>query len=343
MSGQHALSRTGDYDSLYRDYLALLKEVDHLSTLREIALAINSSLELEEVLPIIANVVQGALEVRKLTIYELDERSTMAIPVVAKYGEDVFRHEDLEDERAHLLGSPLGGAIRTRMPVVVSSEIQSSACVPLIAKGTPIGVMRLEDREDGAPFTDEDQQLLQSIGSMIAIAINNAQLYALGVTDGLTGLYLRRYFDVRMEEKFAQSKRYNRDFSLLLFDIDHFKSINDTHGHQTGDMVLEQFAQILSDSTRKADIACRYGGDEMALILPETPLDRAAILGEKLCEMMRSYVFEGPCGEEIAVTTSIGVSAFQPSLDSADQMIRAADEALYTAKRQGRDRVVIAE
>lgn len=335
-------SHTGDYDSLYQSYIALLKDVDHLSTLREIALAINSSIELSEILPLIANVVQGALDVSKLTIYELRERDTVAIPVVAKYGRDLITRERLEEESVHVEGSPMGDAIAARMPVIISTDYQSSAFVPLIATSVPLGLMRLDDRNDGTAFSHDDAQLLQSIGSMIAIAINNAQLYAMAVTDGLTKLYVRRYFDLRMEEEIEQARRYDRNFSLLLMDIDHFKKFNDTHGHQTGDAVLRQFAEILQINTRKSDIACRYGGEEMAIILPETALEEAALLANKLCGLIREYAFKGTGPDDLTVTASIGVTQYHADFTSPGEMVEVADQALYTAKELGRNRVELA-
>lgn len=342
MAGQHAFDRSGDYDALHRNYLLLQKEIDHLSILREIALAINSSIELSEVLPVIAQVVQGALDVNRLTIYELDGRSTLAKPIVAKFDEDLIDAERLEEESMQLVGTPLGQAIRTRVPVLLNTETQSAAFIPLLAKGVPIGVMRIEERLDGTPFEKDMTSLLQSIGAMIALAISNAQLYALGVTDGLTGLYMRRYFDIRMRESFEQAKRYDRTFSLVFFDIDHFKEVNDTHGHQTGDMVLKQFAQILMESTRKCDIACRYGGEEMALILPETSLERAAVLGNKLRSLISSYAFTGLKGEVLSITTSIGIAEFLPEHWDPEELIASADQALYRAKDLGRNRVELA-
>ena len=342
MGGSASQEQSGDYDSLYQSYIALHKDVDHLSTVREIGLAIKSSIELSEVLPIIANVVQGALDVSKLTIYELRERNTTAVPVVAKYGRDLITRDRLEEESVYVEGSPIKEAITDRVPVIVNTEYQSSAFVPLIAKGVPLGVMRLDDRKDGTKFAQDDAQLLQAIGSMIAIAINHAELYAMAVTDGLTKLYVRRYFDLRMEEELEQARRYGRNFSLLLLDIDHFKKFNDTHGHQTGDAVLRQFAVILQDNTRKSDVACRYGGEEMAIILPETALEEASLLANKLCQLIREYGFQGTGPETLSVTASIGVTQYHEDFTSPNEMVEVADQALYTAKDLGRNRVELA-
>jgi diguanylate cyclase (GGDEF)-like protein len=333
----------GDYEALYRSYQMAREELEYLSTLREIGLAITSTLDLDETLTTIAHVVQGALEIRRLTIFTLEDAGKTAHPIIAKYGGDVISKERLEEERTPVAGSPMAEALDTRRVVLVNTEWQTAAYVPLISKNSAVGVMRIEDPVEKPQFTENDAHLFMSVGALTAIAINNAQLYAMAVTDGLTKLYVRRYFDLRMAEEFDQSRRYRRCFSLMMFDIDHFKKFNDTHGHQTGDLVLVQFAQLLRANTRRSDICCRYGGEEMAVVMPETRLSAAAMLAEKLCERIRSHEFSGSGGQKLSVTTSIGVSTYHEKLESADDLVGAADEALYRAKHEGRDRVAIAQ
>jgi diguanylate cyclase (GGDEF)-like protein len=332
-------AETGEYDALYKSYVHLTKEVENLSTIREIALAIGTSIELSEILPTIATVVQGALGVRKLTLYEWDKRASIGKPLVAQHGRDLITMDRLAEDQIEIEGSTFGGVLTGGAPVIANSEYECDAYIPLISKTDTLGVMHLQDRDDGAPFALEDTALYQTIGGMIAIAINNAQLYALAVTDGLTGLYVRRYFDLRMEEEMEQAKRYGRDFALMLFDIDHFKKFNDTHGHQTGDLVLQQFADLLRNNTRKSDICCRYGGEEMTVILPESAMEEAALLSNKLCDIIRNHVFKGTGGQDLTVTTSIGVSAYREDFDDPHAMVEAADQALYKAKELGRNRV----
>lgn len=334
---------TGDYESLYGSYRALLRQVEHLSTLREINLAISSTLDLQEALEIIANVVQGALDVRRMILFELDVKAGTARPLVAKYGSDLITQDRLKEDVTGISGTPIEQAARDRQAVLVQTPFQDAVYVPLIAKDAVLGVMRLEDRADGVPFNHDDAALFMGVGAQIAVAISNAQLYALAVTDGLTGLYVRRYFDLRMDEEFDQAQRYGRPFSLLLFDIDHFKKFNDTHGHQTGDAVLRQFAQVIRENTRKSDICCRYGGEEMTVVLPETELRQAAALANKLCERIQDHAFTGANGEVLHVTTSIGVAAYDDAQETPQAMVEAADAALYRAKERGRNRVELAE
>jgi len=331
--------RVGDFDALYRRNMQLVRQVDDLSTLREIGLAITETLELHEALPIIANVVQGALDVRRLTLYELSKDGESLQPLVAKYGKDLIDRERLAEDTVPARGTRFGNALRERVVTMNAAAGHAEAVIPLIAKNEPLGLLVLEDPEDGEPFRESEQTLFRQMGSQIAIAIHNAKLYALAVTDGLTGLFVRRYFDLRMEEEFAAAQRYNRAFSILLFDIDHFKKFNDTHGHQTGDLVLQQFARLLEKSTRDSDICCRYGGEEMTVILPKTTLQEAALLANKLCGQIRQHIFHGASGQPLHVTSSIGVAEYTRFRQSPGEIVEAADQALYRAKELGRNRV----
>jgi len=341
--GDMSDSRIGsDYESLHRRNLFLMREVDHLSALREIGLAISGSLELRETLPLIANVVHGALDARRLAIYEYFDEGDCFRPIVAKYGDDLILSDRLEEETAARRGTPFGSCIESRRVQLLPGPPYPAAYVPLIAKHKALGVLLLEAPASGEPYTDEDAQLFRDIGAQVAIALQNNQLYALAVNDGLTGLFVRRYFDLQLKDAFAQGERYGRVFSMLLFDIDHFKKFNDSHGHQTGDLVLQEFARLLRQNTRESDICCRYGGEEMAIILPETPMEDAHLLAAKFCRRIRDHAFRGTDGQALSVTTSIGVAEYGKGYTAPEDMLRACDDALYEAKKNGRNRVEIA-
>lgn len=341
MAGTAPRDWSAEYETLFKQQVQLRKQLEHLSILREIGLAIGASLDLSETLQVIASVVQGALDVKRVTIFEIDKDSEGLRPVAARYGTDLITRERLEEELIARRGTPHGEALASKSVVLVQTPPKSAAYVPLFTKNEPAGVLLLEDPRDTLPFTQDDVALFQQLGSQIAIAIHNAQLYAMAVTDGLTGLFVRRYFDLRMDEELAKARRYGRPFSLLMFDIDHFKKFNDTHGHQTGDMVLRQFAKFLQKSTRSADICCRYGGEEMAVILPETGVDEAAVLANKLCVGIRNQTFTGSSGQELSVTSSIGVAEFITDYETPQAMIEAVDGMLYQAKKLGRNRVEV--
>lgn len=171
----------------------------------------------------------------------------------------------------------------------------------------------------------------------------NAILEELIKKDGLTDLYNHRYFQERTAEEFSRARRYKFPMSCILMDIDHFKNINDTYGHQAGDEILRSLAKIVVEHVRDVDIAARYGGEEFALILPHTNHDNGAILAERLCQTVASSEFHYN-DQKIRATISLGVSGIPDNNPASHtELIRYADEALYTAKESGRNRVEICQ
>ena len=165
------------------------------------------------------------------------------------------------------------------------------------------------------------------------------QQYVLATTDGLTDLYNHRYFQEQMRMMIEASKRYETSFSLIILDIDFFKMFNDTFGHQAGDAVLRQVAQTLKKNIRSTDIACRYGGEEMSIILPKTDHEIAIFTANKICARVSSKQFKLPNGRETSVTISLGVSTFPVDGTTPEELIEAADKRLYHAKHNGRNQV----
>ena len=164
--------------------------------------------------------------------------------------------------------------------------------------------------------------------------------YMLATTDGLTELYNHRYFQEQMQMAVENARRYNAAFSLIIIDIDFFKNFNDNFGHQAGDAVLRQVASTLKANVRITDIVCRYGGEEMSIILPNTPYDIAVTIAQKLCNIVSGMTFELNNGKEAHVTISLGVSAFgENDGTNPEALIAAADARLYNAKNNGRNRV----
>jgi diguanylate cyclase (GGDEF)-like protein len=158
-------------------------------------------------------------------------------------------------------------------------------------------------------------------------------------TDALTRLFTRRYFDMQMRIEFDRANQYQQNFALIMSDVDHFKSFNDTHGHQIGDFVLKELGQILQSLSRNSDIACRYGGEEFALICRETDLNGAIIIAERIRKTIDSRSFSSTQGE-LKVTVSLGVASFvENRVNSIEEMIKMADDALYECKKRGRNQV----
>ncbi len=171
----------------------------------------------------------------------------------------------------------------------------------------------------------------------------NSVLRDLAIRDGLTNLYNHRYLHESLVLEVARSKRYGREFSIIFFDVDNFKSYNDSHGHPKGDTVLKSIAQLLENRLRTSDLAYRYGGEEFVLLLTETPRSGAAILAESLRLQIEQHVIDGeetqPGGK---LTVSIGVSTFPHNGDTPTALLKSADDALYRSKSNGRNCVTIA-
>ena len=176
-----------------------------------------------------------------------------------------------------------------------------------------------------------------SYGDVSDLVQRSEQLAELASVDGMTGLYNRRHFLSLAEIEWSRFLRYNRPLALLMFDIDHFKSVNDTYGHDVGDQVIKAVAHVLQHSKRTSDIAGRVGGEEFVLLLPEATLDSARLAAERLRQKVLERVVEAE-GRTVSVTISIGVSSAQSGVSGIDDLMKQADLALYEAKRTGRNR-----
>ena len=164
-------------------------------------------------------------------------------------------------------------------------------------------------------------------------------IYKLATNDSLTGLYNHRFFQDQMKINLEYCKRYNSTFSLILIDIDKFKLFNDKYGHLIGDEVLRQVSQLLKSSIRKADIICRYGGEEITIILPHTSNENAYILANKLCKIIGEHKFVVSKNLTVNVTISLGVSSYPDSATDVAKLIETADKIMYNAKETGRNKV----
>ncbi len=176
-----------------------------------------------------------------------------------------------------------------------------------------------------------------------ALRLSNERLQELSSTDPLTGLFNRRYFMEALAGEFERVERYDTDLSFVMIDIDHFKRLNDTYGHQAGDDVLREMGQVIRDQIRTPDTPCRYGGEEFCVLLPQTPFDGAVEFARRLRLVVEGHPFPAQ-GGTVGLTASLGVStAPSPRVGGYEDLIRLADEALYEAKESGRNRVCTRE
>jgi len=219
----------------------------------------------------------------------------------------------------------------------------ASIFLPIRAKGRVLGLLLVEQPPPGRPLDHDELNTMNSLATQAGIAVENARLYEakeqLSRTDGLTQLYNHRFFQERVLEEIKRSDRFRQNLSLVMLDVDDFKRINDTHGHQTGDQVLRRVARIVRDCLREVDMPARYGGDEFAIILPDTDVRDALEVAERLRRAVAKHPILA-AGTPIALTISLGV-ATRPAHSplSSEELIKIADQALLEAKRQGRNAV----
>jgi diguanylate cyclase (GGDEF)-like protein len=248
-----------------------------------------------------------------------------------------------------------GRALATQNPVLsndVKNEAQyvdwfagvkSELCLPLVSFGQPLGVLALSSASQDA-FDASDLRPLESVADICGAVIQNAMHFDkvryLAYRDGLTGVFNRRFFEMRAAEETERARRYRSVVSLLMIDLDGFKVLNDKFGHMLGDEVLRQISSVFVQQLRKMDIICRFGGDEFAVLLPETVTDKAYRAAEKLrCSVAELQLPEVTC----PIGLSIGVASCPEDGKNRDELVKAADDALYRAKQGGRNRVVVAQ
>ncbi len=238
--------------------------------------------------------------------------------------------DGLEDEEAYIPGIP--GA-------------RSEVAVPLIADGMIIGVFNAESVQPHA-FNDEHVQTLTVIARQAAEVIRSAQLLQetrrLAVTDALTGLFNRRHFNQQLEENVSRAARYDEPLALIFLDVDHFKSVNDRYGHHAGDRCLQALARTLRENVRDSDQIARIGGEEFAVLLIRADRELALSIAERLRDRIDDLIIEEDPPLPVDLTASLGIAFFREDGDDPRSLMRSADRALYTAKRLGRNRVVLA-
>ena len=240
-------------------------------------------------------------------------------------------------------GQPSRWPPGARKPAPEEPVARAALAVPLSARGGLFGVLSLY-RRDGE-FTVDDLDAVSGLARQAETAIETTYAHdeakRLSLTDGLTGLWNRRQLELRLTQEQERASRFGERFSLVLVDLDDFKRINDTHGHPIGDAVLVELARRLVDQTREVDLVARFGGEEFALLLPQTELDGARRVAEKI----RSEIADRPFGTDagdLAVTMSAGV-ACHPHHGTGATLLASADAALYAAKAGGKNRVVLAD
>lgn len=224
---------------------------------------------------------------------------------------------------------------------MVSFTTRSVICVPMKIKNKVVGVIELINSLEDRQYEKHDLTLLETIADYAAIAIENSSNYQrvneLLITDDLTGLYTARHFNELLDQSLAAATRYGFPVSLVFFDLDRFKNVNDTYGHLVGSHLLSEVGSLLKRSIRAADCAARFGGDEFVILLPNTAKSHAISMVTNFKETLDNTGFNGDHGQLIHVTASFGIATFPDDSLVKLELMQLADEAMYDAKEGGRN------
>ncbi len=339
-------------NSLDRENLE--KMVFDLQNLLEIALSLSSNLEFDSLVESILYICIGQMIVDKAAIFLNSnlENDDLILYMSRGYNLEpdlkiVSRSNliknlysscgilDTEKSRTLMINDPL-----TRDTY---EKLQPEIIIPLKSKNTINGLIFLSQKIMENSYTAQDFQFLEKMAKFASIAVENSRLYRMATLDRMTGLFVHHYFQERLIEEIKRSERTGTPLTLIMADLDHFKNVNDTYGHQQGDIILKGTASIIHQNIRSFDIASRYGGEEFAIILTETDLSTGEVIAERLRKKIEqsSYMSDD---NEIKITISIGLAQFNHELDKTGiDLIKRADTVLYKAKAMGRNRIVKSE
>jgi len=345
-----------DINVLSDTYNKQKAEIKHLDekllrylVLKDVTEVFTTTLSMEDVARLIIERTADTIKKKGRVLLFLADVDKQELMLSASHGADKIKGKkgDIYDRWVVKHGIPLivdDAANDFRFAVSETdhreADFKSLIESPLLSGDKVIGVLRMDDTQEKT-FTQDDLRLLDIIGNLGAVAIQNAMLYSwveeLAIRDSLTGLFVRRHFMKRFQEEVRRSERKTSELSLLMVDIDKFKWYNDKYGHATGDIVLKHIAFTINGMLRVGDMAARYGGEEIAILLAGTDRNKAMLIAESI----RKKIGDEPIivrREKHNVTVSIGVSTYPKDGIHDEELVKAADERLYKAKADGRNK-----
>jgi len=323
-----------------------------LESIIDAAASILAEGSLESTFDEMARALETIVPFTSLAVYSTQDHAPVLLPVfaVGRYVDETLAG------RPPLRGSIAGEVVRTRtlvhyeaaapresvyqVPGTPDDEPEALVCAPLIAGSRVLGTLNVWREGVVAEFARHEVELIQRFATLAALAYDNARqrerLSHQARTDELTGLFNRRHFHERLGSELARARRSGAPVALMLLDVDDFKAVNDTYGHPVGDGVLRAFAGLLDDAVRGADVVCRTGGEEFAVILPGADAAEAVAAAHRVVIAVR----EARVGPDGGLTASVGLAVAPAEGDTVAALFRAADDRLLAAKAQGKDRAV---
>ncbi len=341
------LSRVNDLLDRKLFEATVINEISKLNTISE-----DSGITISSVLSVIAKVTDCYVG----TVLLLEEND-MIVEVHNPVGREFFKQSQKRAIDAALPDMHPGAKskqvniITNADPGFIEGEneecdsIKSILTMPLNARGKPIAVLTLISPRPDA-FPEQIRKTMELIENPASVVVDNARLHdgtrRLAITDGLTRLFNHRHFYELLENEFQRTNRYMSQMALIMIDIDFFKKVNDTYGHPVGDDILKEISEVISREVREVDVIARYGGEEFTVLLPQTDIERAKAVAERIRSAVEGHSFRTPEGK-IKITISLGVVGFPACpVDNQMELVQLADAALYEAKKKGKNRVVVA-
>jgi len=339
-------SRIRRHHSQLRNAFSQLQNDDHdrhgkleeLSIIRELGLAINSILDFDRLLMTSSKIIADTVAADGYILFLCPEDSNSIRFQLGHRGKKSLTADGTTVKRLEQQYLDNNTAIITPK-IIEDDHCGQTILVPLADSEKRLGLLCLFQPQSGQ-FSIDDVKLLSIVGKQLSIALKNAILYDLAIKDGLTGLYVHRHFQHRLQQEIASAQRYGRGLAIAMIDIDNFKRFNDTYGHQLGDDVLRAVSDIIRQSLRDTDSAYRYGGEEMTIILTETTAAEARVVTERIRQSIEAYQIDSGKGP-VHVTASFGLAEWQSTLKDKSELIKHADDALYQAKDAGRNQVIV--
>lgn len=338
-------------DRLSQTYSQLSSSRDQLQrAVRRVGETLRSTHDMNQMFESILNTAADAVDADAAILWRFNPtRSTLHMSLAVGTSD--------EDIAAIGVGEGVVGFVAERaVPVLLPSQggprasrnepgFPATIAVPIYSEDRVTAILAAYRNDDKREFSQQDLETVVFLAEQGGVAVENVLLHEeaqrLSLSDGLTGTWNRRYFQMQFRQVLATATRFDRPFSFLMLDLDHFKKLNDTYGHQRGDAVLIEFSRRVKETLREVDTFARYGGEEFIVLLPETDEVGARTTAEKIREAIRSQPFESE-EEAHPVTASIGVASYPAHGESFHGLVEAADKALYAAKQAGRDRVMVA-
>jgi diguanylate cyclase (GGDEF)-like protein len=316
------------------DYISELRNKEAaIVSLYEITRKMSLGLTFDEIFKALSEFLKENFIFKKSSLIILrEEGEALKIDKVYKVFEEPWTEEEDKERNYYDIVNAFSkdkAEIYTQNP-----DGSTFAAIPLLSENRFVGILTV----DNLSRVDFDRLLI--VAMQFALEMKKVLLYetveALAITDGLTGLYTRRYFFERLDEELQRSKRNSLKFSFLMIDIDDFKGCNDTYGHLVGDAVLKEVSHIAKASAREIDLTARYGGEEFSLILPETDKAGAMLVAERIRKRIEENIFKA-YDEKLKMTVSVGLAVYPDDSQEVSNLVEAADKALYAAKSSGKN------